>query len=92
MAGSGDGNPKTVTHMVTFSGKGLKQFAEKTGGGTAPGPPYGTDDSDPKIPFKHNNLYDTSLGTSIEENLELEDSELGEQPGPLANNNQIQSI
>lgn len=85
--GSGDGNPKTVTHMVTFSGKGLKQFAEKTGGGTAPGPPYGKDDSDLKIPFKQNNLHDTSLGTSLEENLELEDSELGDHPGPLVSNN-----
>ena len=25
----GEENPKTMTHMVTFSGKGLRQFAEK---------------------------------------------------------------
>jgi hypothetical protein len=78
--------------MVTFSGKGLKQFAEKTGGGTAPGPPYGMEDNDLKIPIKKSNLHDTSLGTSLEENLELEDSELGDNPGPLAKKNPIQTI
>ena len=47
------------------------------------------DDNDIKIPFKKNNMHDTSLGTSLEENLELDDSELGEDPGPLVSNNLI---